>query len=116
MNVPSAVGYPAVIKVTKAASPFSLAASKAASIRPPNPRSISATAMGPVEDATPSCVLDVKGAVAKEVVGVTTRPNVEVVLVVDGLGNVEKAMAEDAMQPNQRENETRRIIFKKFFF
>jgi hypothetical protein len=45
MFVPCAVGYPAVINVTKAASPFSLAASNAASIRPPTPRSMSATAI-----------------------------------------------------------------------
>ena len=44
-NAPARVGYPAVINVMKAASPLALAASNAASIRPPNPRSISATAI-----------------------------------------------------------------------
>mmetsp|Transcript_42447 Transcript_42447/g.102240 ORF Transcript_42447/g.102240 Transcript_42447/m.102240 type:complete len:253 (-) Transcript_42447:99-857(-) len=42
-GVSSAVGYPAVMNVTNAASFFSFAASNAASIRPPTPRSISAT-------------------------------------------------------------------------
>lgn len=38
-----------MIKLTKAASPFSLAASKAASMRPPTPRSMSAIEMVSVE-------------------------------------------------------------------
>ena len=41
-NLPSAVGYPAVTKVTKADSPLSLADANASSMRPPTPRSISA--------------------------------------------------------------------------
>jgi len=41
VNSPCWYGYPAVTNVTKAASPRSLAASKASSILPPIPRCIS---------------------------------------------------------------------------
>ena len=42
-DAPSARGYPAVTKVTKAARPASLAAAKASSTRPPIPRLMAAT-------------------------------------------------------------------------
>ena len=92
------------MKVTKAASPFSLAASKAASILPPTPRSISATETVSAE-ATPRVVVFAKvlerGLATLVAAGLIARVNA-----VEG----ENASVEDAMQPNQREKDTRRII------
>jgi hypothetical protein len=59
-----------VMNVTKAASPFSLAASKADSIRPPTPRSISATEIVSA-DATP------KGEPLCCVICLATDPNAD---------------------------------------
>ena len=104
--IPWAVGYPAVIKVTKAASPFSLAASKAASILPPTPRSMSATEIESAE-ATPKLVLRFSCRCTLCVfprAAATPRPKVV------GVDSEEKARVEDAAQPNQSEKDVRRIL------
>jgi hypothetical protein len=46
LDLPFAVGYPAVTKVINAASPAAFAAAKASSIRPPIPRSMAAILRG----------------------------------------------------------------------
>lgn len=90
-----------MINETKAASPFSLEAPKAASILPPTPCSISATERVPA-DATLSLALERMGLLAllMDWELCVTLPNVEA-----GLDKVEKARVEDAMQPNQRVKE-----------
>lgn len=95
-----------MINETKAASPFSLEAPKAASILPPTPCSISATETASA-DATLSFVLERMGlrALLMDWELCVTLPKVEA-----GLDKVEKARVEDAMHPNQRVKEAKRIV------
>ena len=110
-HAPCEVGYPAVMKETNAASPFSLAASKAASILPPTPRSISATETGVSADATLSLVEVVDTVLTPLITCLDTPPPMF-------FGdNVEKATVVEAIQPNQSDNEAnliRNLLFSNW--
>ena len=100
--IPFEFGYPAVMKVTKAASPLCLAASNAASILPPTPRSMAAREIASAEE-TPSAALKClrRFSLFPEK---ATFPNAL------GIEKEEKATVEEARQPSHNEKEARRII------